>query len=280
MPDSTAPQSQIEQVEGDEELAKKLQEQMDMEFAMSLQNLENQPPVFGAGAFPHHDVASPNPAVAYNRGPMAVGQGRWATTQRGRTTSRYPDLDEVEALLRDLDEPEERLLQHSPQGRPMTRNGAWTQQTGQHFLEDIAHLNSSLLSMLEGGSPFIGQPVARHSRSRRRGQRRNTNPRGLDIGSPADGNDYEDLLNLAEMLGDVKNKGLTEAQSSRLPVRTYQANGDKQDSEDCLICMCEYDQGDRLKMLPCFHEFHSQCIDKWIMGNASCPVCRVEVKLT
>ncbi|XP_060086317.1 uncharacterized protein LOC132565640 [Ylistrum balloti] len=276
--ESTPCQSQIDQVEGDEELAKKLQEQMDMEFALSLQNLENQPPVFGAGVFPHHDMASPTP-VAYNRGPMAVGQGRWATAQRGRATSRYPDLDEVEALLHDLDEPEEHLLQHSPQGRPMTRNGVRT-QTGQHFLDDIAHLNHSLLSMLEGGNSVMSPPVARHSRSRRRGQRRNAAPRGFDVGSSVDGNDYEDLLSLAEMLGDVKNKGLTEAQSSRLPIRTYQANSEKQESEDCLICMCEYDQNDRLKMLPCFHEFHAQCIDKWIKGNASCPVCRVEVKLT
>ncbi|XP_021369019.1 uncharacterized protein LOC110460444 isoform X2 [Mizuhopecten yessoensis] len=265
--ESKAPQNQIEQVEGDEELAKKLQEQMDMEFAMSLQNLENQPPVFGAGVFPHHDMSLPSPVVAYNRGPVAVGQGRWATAQRGRTTSRYPDLDEVEALLRDLDEPEERLLQNYPQSRAITRNAVRPQS---------ARINNSLLSMLEGGSP----PLARQPRSRRRGQRRIAAPRGFDVGSPAEGNDYEDLLSLAEMLGDVKTKGLTEAQSSRLPVRLYQANSEKQESEDCLICMCEYDQDDRLKMLPCFHEFHEQCIDKWIKGNASCPVCRVEVKLT
>lgn len=276
--DVSTPQRQIEQVEGDEELAKKLQEQMDMEFAMSLQDLENQPPVYGAQPQPQHGIAQPIPVFPTNRGLTAGWQGRWVSPPRRLTTSRYPDLDEVEALLRDLDEPEERLLQNSPPTRT-TRNGVRSQQ-GQHFRDEFAHFNNSLLSMLGGDTHFISPPVARNSRSRRRGQRRNANPRGFDMGNPADGNDYEDLLNLAEMLGDVKNKGLTEAQSSRLPIRTYQTNGEKQSSEECLICMSEYDQGDRLKMLPCFHEFHSQCIDKWITGNASCPVCRVEVQLT
>ena len=32
----------------------------------------------------------------------------------------------------------------------------------------------------------------------------------------------------------------------------------------CVICMCEYEVNDKLRILPRFHEFHSSCIDRWI----------------
>lgn len=27
-------------------------------------------------------------------------------------------------------------------------------------------------------------------------------------------------------------------------------------------------------MLPCAHHFHLKCIDKWLKGNRTCPICR------
>lgn len=43
----------------------------------------------------------------------------------------------------------------------------------------------------------------------------------------------------------------------------------------CSICLCEYREGEMLRMLPdCHHFFHLPCIDAWLRLNASCPVCR------
>lgn len=46
-------------------------------------------------------------------------------------------------------------------------------------------------------------------------------------------------------------------------------------SGTCAICLCEYREGEMLRMMPdCGHFFHLMCIDAWLRLNASCPVCR------
>lgn len=32
----------------------------------------------------------------------------------------------------------------------------------------------------------------------------------------------------------------------------------------CQICFGDYDDGDQLRMLPCFHDYHVACIDRWL----------------
>ncbi len=43
----------------------------------------------------------------------------------------------------------------------------------------------------------------------------------------------------------------------------------------CPICHEE----DRVvrNVLPCNHEFHVHCIDRWLKNNSSCPVCRARI---
>jgi len=33
---------------------------------------------------------------------------------------------------------------------------------------------------------------------------------------------------------------------------------------ECSICISEYEEGDRMRILPCTHEFHAGCIDRWL----------------
>ena len=60
-----------------------------------------------------------------------------------------------------------------------------------------------------------------------------------------------------------------------LPVRTCTGYDVE---KECAVCMSQFERGDHVRMLPCRHEFHTSCIDKWLLEqNRTCPCCRIDV---
>ncbi|XP_036799428.1 RING finger protein 44 isoform X2 [Oncorhynchus mykiss] len=102
---------------------------------------------------------------------------------------------------------------------------------------------------------------------------------GPAISLDLDGNDvemenYEALLNLAERLGEAKPRGITKADIEQLP--SYRFNLDNHQSEQtlCVVCFSDFECRQLLRVLPCNHEFHAKCVDKWLKTNRTCPICR------
>ncbi|XP_072963990.1 uncharacterized protein [Typha angustifolia] len=64
-----------------------------------------------------------------------------------------------------------------------------------------------------------------------------------------------------------------------LPVKVYiKAKHQIDEAAQCYVCLVEYEEGDRLRILPCNHEFHLTCIDKWLKEiHRVCPLCRGDV---
>ncbi|WKX89213.1 hypothetical protein Q1695_008681 [Nippostrongylus brasiliensis] len=49
------------------------------------------------------------------------------------------------------------------------------------------------------------------------------------------------------------------------------------ETERCTVCLCEFETGEEVRNLRCTHIFHVNCIDKWLVYNKKCPVCRLDV---
>ena len=104
------------------------------------------------------------------------------------------------------------------------------------------------------------------------------------------GNDYDALLRFQEEATIAQSMGASQAEIDRCPQRTIVdpqddilttpdrahllAPSERHTAQECPICLEAYQLQDKVRCLPCFHEFHVQCIDPWLAQKASCPVCK------
>ncbi|XP_078436596.1 RING-H2 finger protein ATL74-like [Wolffia australiana] len=69
--------------------------------------------------------------------------------------------------------------------------------------------------------------------------------------------------------------GLVKQTLRRIPVGVYGPGGLGTGATDCAICLGEFADGDRVRVLPrCNHGFHARCVDTWLAARPSCPSCR------
>ncbi|CAI9092170.1 OLC1v1027349C1 [Oldenlandia corymbosa var. corymbosa] len=84
---------------------------------------------------------------------------------------------------------------------------------------------------------------------------------------------YEELQRLGEAVGH-QSKGLSEDLISRLPTFKFKdktglffKKKNKEEHLSCVICCSEYKNGARLITLPCAHQYHAECISRWLKQN-------------
>ncbi|CAI6340657.1 unnamed protein product [Periconia digitata] len=47
----------------------------------------------------------------------------------------------------------------------------------------------------------------------------------------------------------------------------------------CSICTDDFEKGQDLRVLPCNHKFHPECVDPWLLNvSGTCPLCRVDLR--
>ncbi|XP_038173391.1 E3 ubiquitin-protein ligase RLIM-like [Arvicola amphibius] len=68
--------------------------------------------------------------------------------------------------------------------------------------------------------------------------------------------------------------GLTKEWIDNLGMRSF---GENDALTTCSICITEYTEGDKIRKLPCSHEYHVNCIYRWLWENITCPICRRSV---
>ena len=94
------------------------------------------------------------------------------------------------------------------------------------------------------------------------------------------------MLSLADRYGRRQREGANRGEISILPTYIYtpdstttDPSADNEQNTD-IICMSEFQTGEMLRILPCFHrvsdnnpnpKFHKACIDQWLKKKAECP---------
>ncbi|XP_058975300.1 E3 ubiquitin-protein ligase goliath isoform X2 [Musca domestica] len=64
----------------------------------------------------------------------------------------------------------------------------------------------------------------------------------------------------------------------KIPTKTGKSTDEKDaESDCCAICIEAYKASDLIRVLPCKHEFHKNCIDPWLIEHRTCPMCKLDV---
>lgn len=91
---------------------------------------------------------------------------------------------------------------------------------------------------------------------------------------------YEELLALGEQIGHAGSSLSDDFILGHLKTRTFTSShledGSSADQElnFCTICQMDYNDQEKIGMLDCSHEYHVDCIKKWLAVKNSCPVCK------
>eukprot|EP00741_Cyanophora_paradoxa_P018412 tig00000204_g17776.t1 len=87
---------------------------------------------------------------------------------------------------------------------------------------------------------------------------------------------YERLLALDERI--ERNNGLRVADFQRLRRARFDEPARPLVGGECAVCLEAYRGGEMLRVLPCSHAFHEECLKPWFKNEHTCPNCRRDLR--
>ncbi|KAJ3679713.1 hypothetical protein LUZ60_017724 [Juncus effusus] len=98
----------------------------------------------------------------------------------------------------------------------------------------------------------------------------------------------EEAIEVSELAAQHQEskRGLSLGYVAKLPC--YEFNNEtiegkitgKEATPICPVCLEMFRPGEKYRVLPsCGHAFHVNCVDLWLLKNATCPICRADVTL-
>uniref|UniRef100_A0A1B0FCG1 RING-type domain-containing protein n=1 Tax=Glossina morsitans morsitans TaxID=37546 RepID=A0A1B0FCG1_GLOMM len=100
---------------------------------------------------------------------------------------------------------------------------------------------------------------------------RNASAQTLDIddyeSGSSENNAFQECLNWAR-------RHWRSLQIKKLSSYQYNPEIPRSNQTLCSVCLENFELNQTVRKLGCSHEFHSQCVDKWLKSKATCPLCR------
>ena len=87
-----------------------------------------------------------------------------------------------------------------------------------------------------------------------------------------DPNDFSFLNALDQDNNDSFVKGLTFDEMNSIPTKILH----KTLNETCTICLLALGKNQEIRILPCKHQYHTECIDIWLNRRSHCPMCKTQ----
>ncbi|CAH9091598.1 unnamed protein product [Cuscuta epithymum] len=239
--------ARVRQLEADEMLARELQEQ-----------LYNETPIFGVteidehlamdlqqdGA--HHSFSGETNTII-TRGRSATISQRRSQVQSSASISRRASFARASTSNRSV-----RSGTRFPR---QSRSLASARHTSSIFAPSVNI--ETRIEMLEALEAFSNMEVA---------------GRLLHARQDFNENDYEMLLALDE--DNHHHAGASINQINGLPLSVVQVENLE---EACAVCLETLIIGDTIRLLPCVHKFHKDCIDPWLLRRTLCPICKISI---
>ncbi|XP_068479171.1 E3 ubiquitin-protein ligase MBR1-like [Phaseolus vulgaris] len=95
---------------------------------------------------------------------------------------------------------------------------------------------------------------------------------------------HEDLLTLGQRIDNVKRGSSEEIIARQMRTKTYLlpnnlegSTSEEQEINLCIICQDEYKNKEEIGILQCGHEYHADCIRRWLQEKNVCPLCKSKV---
>jgi hypothetical protein len=86
------------------------------------------------------------------------------------------------------------------------------------------------------------------------------------------------FIDLQETL--AARRGVSDGVLDRIPTESYAPSTREgpESNTQCMICLSDFEPGERLRRLPCAHVYHQPCIDEWLHRCTDCPLCKTNVE--
>ncbi|KAI4892430.1 hypothetical protein NFI96_024114 [Prochilodus magdalenae] len=87
-------------------------------------------------------------------------------------------------------------------------------------------------------------------------------------------NQFNDELQLRPKQDLLKSLSTLKTRTYRQPKARSDPTHGQPETDSCAVCLEQYNNNQCLRVLPCLHEFHRDCVDPWLLLQQTCPLCK------